>query len=38
MNVLPLTIHVIVAATGEAELSPTPTPLSIACVAKVPVI
>ena len=31
-------IHVIVAATGEAELSPTPTPFNMACVANVPVM
>lgn len=33
----PFRSHVIVAATGEAELSPTPTPFKIACVASVPV-
>ena len=35
---LPLSIHVRVAASGVAELSPTPTPLSTAIVASVPVI
>ena len=35
---LPFSSHVMVAAIGEAELSPTPTPFKTACVAKVPVI
>ena len=35
---IPLSIHVMVAAMGDAVLSPTPTPLSTACVARVPVM
>ena len=33
---LPFKSHVMVAATGEAELSPTPTPFNTACVVSVP--
>lgn len=35
---IPFSNHVIVAAAGEAVLSPTPTPFNTACVARVPVI
>ena len=35
---LPLSIHVSVAASGVAVLSPTPTPFNTAIVASVPVI
>ena len=38
VELLPLSIHVSVAASGVAELSPTPTPLRTAIVASVPVI
>lgn len=37
-HLIPFNIHVNVAATGDAELSPTPAPFNIAWVVNVPVI